>query len=1217
MKQTKSKMLIMLHHKINIGTEMPNTPRLAIGTSDFRKMVIESDIFVDKSLLIQEILDTIDDAILITRPRRWGKSINLDMLKKFLALEVDESGNKVAYNCNGVLFRGGQAEGKILSPLKVATAGEIYMLQQGQYPVIKLDFKDVATIEEPMVIARHIRQQLLDISKQYKLFNSKSSINHKLKDFDSLIGEKQRSIDIITEQISSLTQRILQEDTSQSTLERQQVVLRDDRLVLERQQAALRDDRLVLERQQAALEKEFQDSIAAATRYIEDMAKSLCSELHSKYGRKVYVLIDEYDATINNNYNKLTFNDITGLIRGLFTSILKGNEDVQKGILTGILRVAKANLFSGLNNVREYGVLDSKFARHYGFTEEEVSTLLKARWSNEDGLSQRIEEARLWYNGYTMGEVVVYNPWSIAGYFSDGEAKPYWVESGSDRLLKEAIGNIQMHSQLINLRDGKSLKVELEKQVNFDDIKAQTPKAVLSLLIHAGYLTLEGREEEQYLIKLPNNEVKRVFSKLHREWVQSETSKLGASDQLLKEIHDALDDKSLFQEKVNKLILDKLSEGEKSEAYFQTLIGGIIEVYSFTHGSEAKHKVLVEKSVSKGGRIDNIFYPGAQDKITPVIIHEYKQLHKTTLENVKQELDGAFWQILDKKYLDEPLSKKKHHTDSHKWENIKLRSIVFVKDETSGRWSMHMEEKKVSIESAKKISEVFKESITLSNAKSVYGASDVYDLVEKIETQPPAKKAHVDDKAKDGVDIATIGGHGSIPCEELPIASFYSKYYGNGLDHILDLRLSEEGVKGVTRLKSSVLFNKVDSDLKEIEEVLSKSSASVVKPYNIDHRHWVGVAFLAKGDNVNVEYIDSESNVMPEILRKSVSRIFPSSTIVEKVIIPEVDNCCGAEVIEELVKSVGGKSMPTKTAVLHHMALVENSWIQEFKNTDLPTIEDRLSQDISIATNICDEASSKLIIKISDSSNSMGTDNPLSQLNQYLENILIRYFYDNLQSLLERFATKHEVTINKEKKGWEKEVYRELALKLHPDKGGTNEQFQELQNIYNKAVRSSNEIESAEVSMMYKKIEGTLIKANIGIKAIDTALDGIRLWQEQTINNVIKLGASATQLYGMITATPSITLGIGIVEAGIQIWNKDYIGAVQAAATIGGYTLAMVTFTTTLPAIATATSIGLTTYSAYSVFYKGYEMLPTTEDKIQPTEIHNDLTHETLFYDAI
>ena len=369
--------------------------RIVTKTSNFREVVLGSCTIVDKTLFIQEVLDRAGSNILVTRPRRYGKTMNLSMFKTFIALEVDHEGNavKAEHNSNNILFTGGGN----FTPLKISKSK--YMHEQGQYPVIKLDCKTISKDPSPTIMAHEIRIQLMDIANEYKLKFQYSEF----KNYDVLINHKKEEINSknllineITEEIRNINQQINQNilSTKQPT---------------EDNRSLLKEDRAALERQQTALEKRFRN-IQTASQCLKEMVNILCSTLHKKFGKQVYVLIDEYDAPINysysgENYIPITkretnkqkiernrFQSMTALMREIFMTLLKDNDHVKQGILTGILRIAKATMFSGLNNVLECGVLDDVFAACYGFTETEVEDLIKHKY-----LEYKIEEIKEWY----------------------------------------------------------------------------------------------------------------------------------------------------------------------------------------------------------------------------------------------------------------------------------------------------------------------------------------------------------------------------------------------------------------------------------------------------------------------------------------------------------------------------------------------------------------------------------------------------------------------------------------------------------------------------------------------------------------------------------------------------------------------------------------------------------------------------------------------------
>ena len=443
-------------------------------------------------------------------------------------------------------------------------------------------------------------------------------------------------------------------------------------------------------------------------------------------------------------------------------------------------------------------------------------------------------------------------------------------------------------------------------------------------------------------------------------------------------------------------------------------------------------------------------------------------------------------------------------------------------------------------------------------------------------------------------DVTSVSGNGVNLCKQLPIASFYSKYYVNGLEQILDLRLEEEGISSITRLDCSILCNIkefVKSDLVFVKKMLSESSNAIIKPYNIDYRHWVGIAFLPNKETLSIEYIDSENNPIPKILKDSISSVFPNSKVIEKVITPEIPNCCGAEVVEELVQSVSGIGrLSTKEAVMHHMILMQGNWLEEWQVGEIKnqyidlTVENKVNR---YSDDIVHIPQDKVYVKME------GLYERLKQFDKYLGNLLMKLWVIGRKSELAKLAENNDIEI----KGLTiDQIYRKLALKLHPDKGNDEIAFKELQSIKSKEDGSS----SLNKEILYYEIGNVLSKTNIGIKVVDIVLDGINIYQQPNVENVLKTVISGTQLYGMATDNLFLSLGVGAIEAVSKICNGEVIGAAIQAMTIPvGYSLGMAALATTFPATATVISIGLTGYSGYYVYNKGYEMLYQTEEILQ------------------
>ncbi len=294
--------------------------KIPIGTSDFKTIIEENNYFVDKSLFIKEIIDTAERITLIPRPRRFGKTLNLSMLKyffqktKFLYKPFDST--------------------SLFKKLKIWKADDKYKEKCGKYPVIYLTFKDVKNLEW-----KNCYNGIINCISE--IFSNHSYL------LKSLSGKDKNYFDNIKDKTAS--------------------------------------------------EKDFQDSI-----------KFLCKQLTKHYGEKTVVLIDEYDMPILAGYTNNYYDKIIDFMRNFLSSAMKDNEFLERAVLTGILRVAKESIFSGLNNVEVASILSNKYQDKFGFTEEEVIEILDFYEVEYD-----IKKVRNWYNGFVFGKTYIYNPWSI------------------------------------------------------------------------------------------------------------------------------------------------------------------------------------------------------------------------------------------------------------------------------------------------------------------------------------------------------------------------------------------------------------------------------------------------------------------------------------------------------------------------------------------------------------------------------------------------------------------------------------------------------------------------------------------------------------------------------------------------------------------------------------------------------------------------------------
>ena len=442
---------------------MHTHPDIYVGTDNFAKLLLKSNVFVDKSLFIKEFLEDSGDVVLVARPRRWGKSLNMDMLSRFLSIEVDLDGEPIPQDqsLHRKLFVGGEvilkpekpgrkSKTKQLSPLAIAQETEIIEDYQGQYPVISLRLKNVKDANAYQEVVTQLGKALVETFEQHAyLLKSDRITTHENKVFERIVTEQATHADL------------------------------------------------------------------------KESLYFLSKLLYKHFAQPCYILIDEYDTPINSAYLEFkveseAFEKVLKLFRGLLGKALKGNEYLEKGLVTGILRIAKANLFSEMNNVLEYTLLDRRFATSYGFTQTEVNTLL-----SKVPTDTTLEQIQYWYNGYTFGGEVMYNPWSIMCCLGNqGELDHYWVDSGGTSLVDVVLLQDEIQEDLQRLTLGESLERIVNKKIAFD--KLDSPDGLYSLLLFSGYLNPEAidRLKNFYKLSIPNHEVAYIYQERILAWVE-------------------------------------------------------------------------------------------------------------------------------------------------------------------------------------------------------------------------------------------------------------------------------------------------------------------------------------------------------------------------------------------------------------------------------------------------------------------------------------------------------------------------------------------------------------------------------------------------------------------------------------------------------------------------------------------------------------------------
>ena len=509
---------------------------LAIGTSDFKSLITGNAFYIDKTKFIEEILEDLSEVKLFTRPRRFGKTLNLSMLKYFFDVENAEENRKLFNN--------------------LYISQSEYMKYQGQYPVIFISMRNV---------------EAENWEKSY--FNTRNLISLLYRSFKH-IGEKINEFDI--------------------------------------------EDFMNI-----AMNKDHADW--------ESSLKNLSKYLYEYYGKKAIILIDEYDTPMTNAWSEGYYEKSRNFFKNFYANALKDNEYLEKGVITGILRVAREGIFSGLNNLRVYTVLDKNYSDAFGLTEDEI---IKALDYYE--LSENIEDVRKWYNGYKFGSIQIYNPWSIVNYLKDREINVYWINTSNNRLIHSAIKDAEneLFKDLKDvLNDGVTVQT-VNASSNMEDLR--NPEEVWQLMVFGGYLTVEEKIGiNEYALKLPNYEVKTFFKDMF-------IKNLGGGSRF-REIMKAFRNLEMkdFEELLNETFIVSMSyyDTSKTEKPYHTLILGMVLYLDNEY-------TVLSNDESGYGRSDLALEP--IDKRNRGYIFEFKIAKDE--EEMEEMAEQALAQIEGKKY---------------------------------------------------------------------------------------------------------------------------------------------------------------------------------------------------------------------------------------------------------------------------------------------------------------------------------------------------------------------------------------------------------------------------------------------------------------------------------------------------------------------------------------------------------------------------------------
>ena len=529
---------------------MKNIP---IGISDFKEIINEDYYYVDKTLLIKELHESTGSVILIPRPRRFGKTLNLSMVKYF--------------------FEKTEADTSALFAKTAIWQHEEYRKLQGTLPVISLTFKDV----------------------------KEENWENCYKKLVSIISK---------------------------TFEYHQAVL--EKKLSEHQRNYYR---AIIERRA--------DEVA----YHESLS-FLSKLLYEAYNEKVIILIDEYDAPIHAGYAHDYYKQVTQFMRSLLTSVLKDNTYLKRGILTGILRTAKEGIFSGLNNLKVYSLLNKTFQDKFGFTQQEVTQLV-----SDYDLSESLPEIQEWYNGYTFGSMRMYNPWSLLMCMSEeGALLPYWVNTSDNQIIKKIIASsgVEVKTDLELLLDDQAITKVIDETLLFPGIE-NNAQAVWSLLLFSGYLTFTSCDLKEGIIScnliIPNKEIRLLYRMLIKDIFQA-TLKTEINKQLLQALKQG--DVALFSQLLQEFVINSISmfdlpndEPEKSYHLFVLgLLVTLLDTYYVKSNRESGY-----------GRYDIMLIP--HDKNQFGFIVEFKKVSTYLKETLEIAAQRALEQVITKEYAAE------------------------------------------------------------------------------------------------------------------------------------------------------------------------------------------------------------------------------------------------------------------------------------------------------------------------------------------------------------------------------------------------------------------------------------------------------------------------------------------------------------------------------------------------------------------------------------
>ena len=518
---------------------------MPVGVDNFREMVSRDYYFVDKTNFIRELLDNKNKVTLITRPRRFGKTLAMRMLQEFF--DINAAGRDT--------FKG----------LNISRAGEKYIQHRGKYPVIFFSLKDIATGNYQDAL-RDLCGKISDLYAEYGFLAESPALNEREKEYFLSVYN-------------------------------------------------------IADHEQYGRDK-WGKSLKMLTVY-----------LWKHYGVKTILLLDEYDAPIQHAWEDGYYEDMIRFMRQFYSEVLKGNDALEFSVLTGVLRVAKESIFSGLNNLKVCSVLSEDYSDIFGFTGQEVARMA-ADLQRED----KLPEIRAWYDGYSFGGSEIYNPWSVIMYF-DAKCKPapYWVNTSGNGIIKYMLDRLDGRGRedLQSLMDGNTISKQVQEGIIYEEIGSNADD-LYTMLLTTGYLKCTSSQDSllgTYMdLQIPNLEILRLFT---REIAQNFTGYRGVSD-ITNMMDEMLKGNAvLFEEDLNRILRNSVSyhDAANGESFYHGMMLGFCVLLKDTH--------IVQSNRESGyGRFDLALIP--TDRRYYGVIMEFKraadegQLEEKALEALAQ-----------------------------------------------------------------------------------------------------------------------------------------------------------------------------------------------------------------------------------------------------------------------------------------------------------------------------------------------------------------------------------------------------------------------------------------------------------------------------------------------------------------------------------------------------------------------------------------------------